>query len=484
MAYKHGVYGSEIPTSLIPVTEVSAGLPVVFGTAPIHLALESAGVNKPVLCYSYEEAVQQLGYSDDWQKYTLCEFIKSHFALFSVAPVVFVNVLDPKKHIKKGEEAKEMPIANGIVTIEDAVLIDSLEIKVDASSPNPLKVDEDYTAAYDDEARLIITFEETNNIPAGTASVIVKYDALNPEAVVAGDIVGGVDIVTGESEGLELVNQVFPRFRLIPGLILAPGWSHNTEVAAVMTAKANNINGHFRCIALVDIPTEEADRYSEVAEWKNQNNIMSNRQIACWPLVKLGETVYHLSTQLAGIICTTDAANGDIPYASPSNHLLQCDSAVCTNGKEIVLGPEVAAYLNGQGVVTAMNFIGGWKAWGNRMAIYPSNTDPKDSFIPIRRMFDWVNNTLITTFWQKIDAPINKRLIETIVDSANIWLNGLTGNSITGGRVEFREDENTTTNLMDGIIRFHVYLTPPSPARSIEFIQEYDPEYLQTLFTA
>lgn len=477
MAYKHGVYGSEIATSLVPVTEVSAGLPVVFGTAPLHLASESAGANKPILCYSYAEAVQQLGYSDDWKNYTLCEFMKSHFALFAVAPVVFVNVLDPAKHIKKAAEFKEIAVTDGVAVISDPALINTLVVKADEAG-DALIADEDYTAAYDDDGRLVIT-----PLTEGAVKLLVKYDALDPAAVDAGDIVGGVDTQSGDYEGLELVNQVFPRFRLIPGLILAPGWSHHTEVAAVMAAKASNINGHFHCIALIDIPTEEAKQYSKAPEWKNMHNFMNARQVVCWPLVKLGEAVYHLSTQLAGVICATDAANSDIPFASPSNHSLQCDSSVTADGKEILLATDTAAYLNGQGIVSALNFIGGWKAWGNRMAVYPGNTDPKDAFIPIRRMFDWINNTLITTFWQKVDAPVNKRLVETIVDSANIWLNGLASRQfILGGRVEFRADENTTTDLMDGIIRFHVYITPPSPAREIEFIQEYDPDYLQTLF--
>ena len=30
---------------------------------------------------------------------------------------------------------------------------------------------------------------------------------------------------------------------------------------------------------------------------------------------------------------------------------------------------------------------------------------------------------------------------------------------------------------MDGIIKFHVYMTPPSPAREIDFIQEIDVNY-------
>ena len=58
MAYKHGVYVSEVPTSIVPAVNTTAGLPVVFGTAPVHLATDRAATNKPVLCYSYAEAVQ------------------------------------------------------------------------------------------------------------------------------------------------------------------------------------------------------------------------------------------------------------------------------------------------------------------------------------------------------------------------------------------------------------------------------------------
>jgi hypothetical protein len=69
------------------------------------------------------------------------------------------------------------------------------------------------------------------------------------------------------------------------------------------------------------------------------------------------------------------------------------------------------------------------------------------------------------------------------VDSANIWLNGLAAREfILGGRVEFQSEENPSTDTMDGKIKFHVYITPPSPAREIDFILEYDPDYLETLF--
>ncbi len=481
MSYKHGIYGSEVATSLVAMTEISAGLPVVFGTAPVHLVSSPAAANVPTLCYTYSEAVAAFGYSDDWKNYTLCEFIKSHFSLFNMCPVVFVNVLNPGNTAHVATKTATLTVSNGTASISDAVILSSLKVQVNQAG-QPLAINTDYTAAYDSNENVIIT-PLTGGTIASATSIYVSYSKLDASKVTATDIVGGIDSTTGKREGLELVNEVYPRFGLIPGILLAPGWSDNSAVAAVLMAKTENINGCFEAIALLDISTTDCTKYSDVSAWKNSKNYISPYAVACWPKVSLSSVVYHLSTQIAGVLCKTDSNNDDVPYVSPSNQSLQCDSAVDDNGNEIYLDNSQAAYLNSQGIVTALNFIGGWRAWGNRTTAYPSDTDVKDSFIPIRRMFNWVNNELITSFWSKIDSAINKRLINTIVDSANIWLNGLTAKGyILGGKVEFRSDENTTTNLMDGIIYFHVHITPPSPARDIEFVQEYDTDYLSNLF--
>lgn len=485
MAYRHGIYVSEIPTAIVPPVSASAGLPVVFGTAPVNLAADPTGItNVPTLCYTYQEAVAAFGYSKDWEKYTLCEFMKSQFALYAVGPVVFINVLDPAVH-KKEEENTNIAMAKGVAKIKSTgVLLASLVVKL-TEAGQPLVKDTDYTAAFNDEAEVIVTRIEGGDIPEPQASILCSYTDIDPSAVDTDDIIGGIDIATGDPEGLELVNRVFPLFRLIPGQIVAPGWSHHPAVAAVMTAKAGNINGHFKAIAVTDADSssEGADQYTKVAAWKNDNNYMSPRQIVCWPKVKLGDDHYHLSTQAAGRMCLTDFDNSDVPYKSPSNKSIQANGAMVASGKAVALDPEQAAYLNGQGIVTALNFIGGWKLWGNRTGVYPASSDPKDAFIPVRRMFDWIGNTLTQTFWSKIDEPTNRLLIDTVMDSANIWFNGLAARKmILGGRVEFLSSENPTTDLIDGIIKFHVYVMPPGPAREMDFIMEYDVNYMSTLF--
>ena len=482
MAYKHGIYTSEIPTSIIPPVETDAGLPVIYGTAPVHLASDRAETNRPVLCYTYAEAVAALGYSDDWKKYTLCEAIYSQFALYNRAPVVLVNVLDPQKH-KQSKENQSLTFNKGVSKITEPVLLETLKVKK-AEAGQPLKEGTDYTAAYDDDEELLITALEGGAL-ADQESAFADYDVLDALAVTSADIIGGVDSA-GTKSGLETLNQVFPLTRLVPGIVMAPGWSHDPAVEAIMKAKAGNINEHFTAITLVDIPSDSkgVTKYSDVPNWKNDHNYTGVNEVACWPMVQQGGKLYHMSTQLLGVISTVDSSDEDgVPYQSPSNKSMQMEGLCLADGTEVVMEPEQANYLNGQGIVTALNFIGGWKAWGNNTACYPADTDAKDRFIPLRRMFNWHAATFIQTYWQKVDNPTNRRLIDSVIDSENIRLNGLAAREvILGGRVEFLDDENPKTALLNGKVKFHTYFTPPIPAEDIENVIELDTDYLDNLF--
>ena len=491
MAYNHGVKISEVATSILPPVSVSAGIPFIVGTAPINMT-DTSNVNKPILCSSYDEAVKAFGFVPAKEtenglkkyEYSLSEFIYSQFALFGVGPVIAVNVLDPNTH-KVTATTKSVTLdtkTGSAVIAETGIIPSSVAI---TGSGSTYVLDTDYILTFDADGFLVITSKTNTDgeflCTTGT-SLTLAAEKLDPSKVTTDEIVGGVG-TDGNKTGLELVSECFPRFRLVPGILLAPGYSSNPTVAAVLAAKATNINELFSAIALIDVPTDTVKSYSDVAAWKNNNNVTDALQVVCYPGLSLDGVYYNQSTQLAGLMGQVDGDNDDVPYVSPSNKNYQMTAAVLADGTEVWLSPDTATYLNGQGVVTALNFIGGWKCWGNRTAIYPASTDVKDAFIPVRRMFSWVGNTLVQTFWQRVDAPLNRRQIDTIVDSANIWLNGLAARQfILGGRVEFLAEENPTTDLMDGIARFHVYITPPSPNRSIDFILEYNPEYVEALF--
>ena len=460
MSYRHGVYKQEVPTSVIAPSQGESGLPVIVGTAPVFMG-DSTCVNRPVLVHTFEEAVSIFGYSTDWESWTLSEFMYSQFVLYGQAPAVLVNVFDPAKH-KETVSGAEYASLNGSVNL----------------GQNVMQADSQ-TLYYDDDGNAHIASTGTVNITTITKA--------KPSAVTSSEVIGGYSVSTGRNTGLECVNDVYPKYRLIPGLIGSPKYSELPEVAAVMRAKCENINGVFTCSCVVDIPSDSsgAKTYTDAPSWKTAKSYTSERQIVCWPKVALGGKVYHMSTQLIGLMNQVDTRRGDIPYKSPSNELMQMDSCVNALGEEVMMNLEQANYLNSQGIVTALNWTGGWRSWGNRTGAYPNSTDVKDVFISVRRMMDYLGNTFVTTFWQKTDEPMTPRLVRTIVNSFNLYINSLVAiEALLGGRVEFREDENAYTDLMNGVLKFHIFITPPVPAEVIEGVFEYDPEYLSTLYEA
>jgi phage tail sheath protein FI len=339
-----------------------------------------------------------------------------------------------------------------------------------------------YTFALNAAGEGTITRVSTGTITAG-ATLHVAYSYLKPTEVLAADIVGTVDASTQLKTGLELVAEVFPRFRMVPGQVLAPGFSTDATVKSAMVAKASNINGNFRALALADIPTASVAVYSAAAAWKSTNGYTDVDLVTFWPMGRLGDTLYHLSTLTAARAMQTDADNDGIPYESPSNKNIPIDSLALSNGTEVVLDTVAAASLNSQGIVTALNFIGGWKLWGNRTAVYPGNTDPADAFIPLARMRAWNTGVIVLSHWQRVDNPMNRRKIEAVVDTENIRMNALAARGfIIGARVEFREEDNPVTGLLDGQAVYAVSWMPPPPMDGITFNVEVDPSYLASLF--
>lgn len=474
---RHGSRVREVPTSLSAPVVATATLPVVFGTAPINLAETSENVNVPVLAYSFEEYAKALGYSDDWKNYTLCEMADLAFRQFNVGPVVFVNVLDPLKH--KASKTHEVNVELNKAIIETkGILMDSLIVKKDDTQ---LKSDQDYITSFNEDGQVVIAFLIEN-----VKTINVTYECLTPEVITSNNIIGGYDITSGKSTGLELLNAVFPKLSMVPGLVLAPKFSKDPTVAAVMKAKASSINSYFKAQSLDDVDTKEANTYTKVNEWKNKNNYTGNNEVVCWPLAGLGDKVYHLSSEIACRIMKTAYDNGDFPHESPSNKSLPITKLlveVADGYEEVDLSPDQAELLNNQGITTAINFIGGWRAWGNYTGAYPANTDVKDIFTPVRITHNWLANTIILTTWNMVDGPIGPRLINRIIDTMGMWLNGLQGQGVLlGGRVEFREEDNPKTDLISGKIRFRYLVAEPTPAQDIDNILEFDVNYYNSLF--
>jgi uncharacterized protein len=504
-SYKHGVTWRDVPTSIVAPVTADSGIPFFVGTTPIQQVKPEnrPKPNTPRVYYSYEDAVLELGYSDDWRTYNLSQAIYVYFALFNVGPIIcsYLNGVDDTFYQSEPEVDDPFTFVKGICPlVSENILPETLVVK-GATDSAELVLGTDYMGAWQKDPRKTESNEyyyTLSAIPGGKIPLDVDYPVLLSYTEMAAincnrsQIIGGMDINTGTMSGIEVIEDVFPKLSIVPGILIIPFWSQDPEIAAVMSNKVDEINGCFRCITYTDLDSSVVLKAMDAYEWKNQNNYVHGRQTALWPRVGLGNRDIWLSTELGARTQKTDIDNGNIPVETPSNKNLEMNKTLVgdfggkgdTPPTEVVFSKDYADMLNGQGIITAINWIGGWKAWGSNMSCYPFITDPKDRWLPARRMTDFVGNSLVLTIFQKVDKPTNRRLIDTIVDTTNIWLNGLVSSgSALGARVEFRHDENPDTEMINGHYIFHVYEFFPLPAEWIEFRLELDISYLSVLFS-
>ncbi len=468
MSENLGVYARRQATKVSSPNVAEVGIPYFVGTAPTHMAAKGSRPGAPVLCTSWDEAVEKLGYSDDWKKYTLCETMYSYFQLYGCQPAIFCNVLDAGKgEMTEAVDAADHDVTAHKVELAAEMLLTGLTVK---NGETALTAGVDYMTYYTETALVLELLEDGAHY--GAEKLNISGKKVKPEAVTNGDI----------AEGVDAVDLCMTTVGVVPELICAPRWSGDNVVAAVMATKAESISGLFDGRAVIDIPAKAGGvtSYDQLSAYKSANGLTDPRMIVCWPMVKLGERAFHLSNQLCALMATVDAGNGGIPYESPSNKNLKMDGLILEDGTPVDLTwPQVDLIAGDWGVVTAVNFVDmGWVAKGNYSASFPGDTDVANKFIPVSRMMDFIGNTAVRTFWPKLDKPMNTPLILAIAATMNDWLDALwAGGYLNGARVELLTDENALSNLMEGIITFHVYNAPPVPAQKINFLLEYDVSY-------
>lgn len=474
----HGINMKEVPTSIKPAV-VAGNLPVIFGTAPVNRATDPK-VNKVQILFSMDQVHKYFGYAKDYENYTLTEAADIFFQLYNVAPVVFVNVLDPARHKKSVAEHDVTLVGDSYEIKSIGILAETLIIKNQAGTLT-YNLGTDYILEWTSKGLEIVIIEGGTILENDTLKI--AYEELDPSLVTNEDIIGTK--MNGVSSGLALVEEVYPVTRKVPTMLLVPKYGESSAIAAILDSKADNINSCFTCMSIVDVDESITD-YTLVPAYKNNNNILSPNQILCWPKVKLGDDVYRLGTQLAAHMMVVDMNNSDVPLESPSNKNMRIDGTVVKkdgNYEDINLSLPEANYLNDNGIITTINFIVGWTAWGNRTACYPANTDIKDSFINVKRMFQYYATSFILTHWIDVDKTIRPRLVESIVDSRNeFYLGEISKENIIDGRIEFIQAENSTGDLLSGKLTFHNHLCIGGPAEQITGLLEFDPSGFSKLF--
>ena len=145
------------------------------------------------------------------------------------------------------------------------------------------------------------------------------------------------------------------------------------------------------------------------------------------------------------------------------------------NFEEIILDRETQAnFLNKNGVITAISFKG-WKNWGTETAKNPLATDPKDKFSYSRRMFKYIGNELVISYFDRVDKKFSLKMAETVTKAMNIRLNSLVSTeNLLSASAELSVPDNNLINIINGDITWIINLGIIPGLKSMTFKKKYD----------
>ena len=473
--YKHGVYGNQVSFQGQLPLSATGTVPAYIGTAPIQ-QLNTTGdpdfdytpyINKPILVSSYKGAASGLGYSNDWASFTLGEAVSAHFLEGDtpIGPIICVNMANPAT-VQEEETSTVVPVTgpegNKVGYLRDPLA--ALEhISIDTLEPAT-----DYTLAWEEDSIKVTVLKTPFQDPSVTltyAQMDVSQTAITAAAFSqAVDALDFSELLTGQ----------------IPNLLVAPGWSHSKEYHDKMVLKATSRIGEKWYLTLCsDLPTDgSVSTVEQVKEWKESNGYDSKWDRVCWPMAKTADGRYHLSTVAAVTMQTQDFQRDGVPYVSPSNKLIFPDSACLADGTPVYLSEPVANSLNEVGITTVNIIRGSLRLWGPHNANYSFRTQddisPEDRLDTGIRMPVYLMNYLQRNFIDRVDNPMSRRDKDDLLASAQQWLNYLVNSGmLLYGKIDFREDENSTTDMVSGDFTFSVQQTNTPNAKSLTFNVEY-----------
>jgi len=341
--FMHGTSASEVESKIKGMTAVKSPV-VCVGTAPINMG-DLTCINKPVVIYTAEEAVEYFGGANKIEGFSISEFLYAAFNIFKVQPVICVNVLDPAKHKKSVTKAAVILDSNKMITISEVGLLESTLVMKKTTTEEIVEYD-----GYFNNDGYYVAEITTESI----TSVDLAFDTLDPAAVTDEDIIGGIDLTTLDKTGLEVVNEIFPLYSMIPSVTITPGY-FSDEVRAALDAKTSNINGKWGSMSMIDMPCTL--KYGETVAFKKEHNWIDSDQIIMYGKCKLGEDLYHQSILASLLKAQVDSKNDGVPFESPSNKNIKASGIGYLDGDGVYIPISLdeiqANLLNENGISTS-----------------------------------------------------------------------------------------------------------------------------------
>lgn len=508
MAYRHGVYTSEVETSVQVAQPVDSALPFVVGTAPKQLG--------PVLVTSWSSYCEQFGVSPQVDimagEYanggTLTSFAYYWFMLAGRGDCILQST--PSSSFVSGEVAVEVsasPVAARFAVDLSGVAADKIDAvrAVISGAVVHVSVDDSVYSAEIIDANGDVhegTLSNTSvcapfTVSIGGVSVTISLINAADGSAVTGAVFGaGVSEIEsalhayGSTASLAVltaciqsIHTIYERFGRVASILAAPRLCEMEGAAAAMASAVSDIGGRFKGVTVIDIPAGIGSTSTALADVGSGKPTTSPYAILGWPYVGVGAMRFPASAAIVAAMNAVDGQYGGFPYVSPSNKALPVTGSYFTDRSAAapaelpvyLTRDDVNSYLGAHGITGFRNTAQGWVAWGDNTAAFPGSTDVKDYMIPIRRMFNYVGNQFQVFADARIDLPLNVRQLEGVTKSFNQFLAGLVGfGALNAASVELDSERNTTASLLSGTVYVRIRIAPPPAMVVIEGVLEYD----------
>lgn len=486
--YKHGAYGV-IQAVGSRVADESQGAIVYVGTAPVHNVEGGANnVNKPIVVNNIAEARKYFGYSDEWDKYTLCEAMHVHLENKGVGPLVFINVLNPATHKASDAGTVSKTPENGRVTIPAAqdIILDSVIVKSD----NTTKIKgTDYAIAYNIEKKTI-TISELTAGALGTSALTITYNTVDASAVTAADVIGTSDGL-GLNTGIFAIKNVYQLTGYIPAYLAAPGFSSVPAVHAAMYQNSVKVNGHWDVYMFVDLPIMNSETpltLDTAKTYKNSNGYTKENETVFFPLAQGTDgKIYHLSVLAAANFQELLLAQDGIPYKTASNtdcSLIENLYLGVSNTGRVYDDSIINEKLNKNGIASAAYVGGRWAIWGCHSADYDQdNGDQINVAETNRMMLYYISNDFQHRRTPDVDKPMTANDLQTIIAEEQTRVDALLNiGALTRGVVTLNADAQARSDIMNGDYSFLFDITTTPLAKSLTAIVNWTDEGFVTYF--
>lgn len=471
--YIHGVI-ADIAAAGTKAAATSRSAIIYVGTAPVHTVSGGSGrVNRPVVIENMTRAKALMGYSDDWDKYTLCEAMYAHFVLNASGPLVLINVLDPERHRKSEGASVSLTPVNGRVTLAGAqdIVLDSVAVEGKTAGT-------DYAASYSPD-RQALTLTESAPGALGTQPLTITYDLIDAEAVTDEDVIGNSD-GAGMNTGLFAVRSVYQETGYVPSHLLCPGFGSAKAVHEAMVNVARKIGGHWDAYVRADIPIVdekgEAVTLKTAAAWKKENGFTQDNETVYFPMASGTDgRKYHLSVLAAANLLALLQEQDGIPYQTPSN-------TPCSIIRSLYLGEEnegrvvddsVINELLGQNGIASAAFVGGrWAIWGSHSADYDQeNADAINVSETNRMMLYYIANDFQHRRPKDVDRQMTVNALRTILFEEQTRLDALVKiGALIYGEARLSEEANTLDDMVRGDYAFVFAITTTPICKSLRAV--------------